>query len=149
MGKKFEAKEILQILPHRYPFAMVDRIIDMEDDKYAVGIKNVTLNEPYFTGHFPEDPTMPGVMIAESMAQVGGIMLMASRLEEDLKPFLARISNLRFKNPVVPGDILQIRVDMIGGKGTIGKVKGKATVDGKLVATGEMSFALIPRKDIK
>lgn len=144
-----EAREILQILPHRFPFTMVDRVLEMEDNKYAVGIKNVTLNEPYFQGHYPEIPTMPGVMIAEAMAQVGGIMLMANKTDEKLVPYLAGINKFRLKKPVLPGDTLRIRVDMIGGKGQIGKVKGSATVDGKEVARGEMSFALIPSKDVK
>jgi 3-hydroxyacyl-[acyl-carrier-protein] dehydratase len=144
-----EAREILKILPHRYPFVMVDRILEMEDDKYAIGIKNCTINEPFFQGHFPDLPTMPGVMIAEAMAQVGGIMLMASRKEKKLVPYLAGISNLRLKKPVYPGDTLRIRVDMIGGRGGIGKVKGEAKVDDKVVATAEMSFALVPPENVK
>lgn len=143
------AKEILQILPHRFPFTMVDRILEVEDNKFAVGIKNVSLNEPYFQGHYPELPTMPGVMIAEAMAQVGGIMLMSSQKEKKLVPYLAGINKFRLKKPVYPGDVLNIRVEMIGGKGNIGKVNGVAKVDGKVVASGEMAFALIPRDKIE
>jgi 3-hydroxyacyl-[acyl-carrier-protein] dehydratase len=142
-----EAKDILKILPHRYPFLMVDRILEMEENKYAVGIKNVSANEPYFQGHYPGMPTMPGVMIAEAMAQVGAVMVMNSKKDQKIVPYLAAINNLRWKKPVVPGDTLVIRVDMIGGRGHIGKVSGKATVGDKVVATGEMSFALVPEKE--
>jgi len=143
-----ETREILNILPHRFPFVMVDRILEMEDNKRAVGIKNVTINEPFFQGHFPGLPTMPGVMIAEAMAQVGGIMLMASRRDQKLVPYLAGISKLRFKKPVYPGDTLLIEVEMVGGKGNMGKVKGNAKVDGKVVVLGEMLFALVPESEV-
>lgn len=144
-----EAREILEILPHRYPFLMVDRIIEIVDDKKAVGIKNVTINEPFFQGHYPGRPTMPGAMIAEAMAQVGGIMLLASRRHDKLVPYLAGISNLRFKKPVYPGDTLHITVEMLGGKGTIGKVKGQVKVGDDIIAYGEMMFALVPEEKVK
>lgn len=144
-----QAKEILEILPHRYPFVMVDRIIELEDDKRAVGIKNVTINEPFFQGHYPDLPTMPGVMIAEALAQVGGIMLLASRRDQDLVPYLAGISNLRWKKPVYPGDQMKITVEMLKSKKNLGKVKGKVEVDGKVVVKGEMSFALVPAEKVK
>lgn len=142
-------REILDILPHRYPFILVDRILEMEENKRAVGIKCVTINEPFFQGHFPGLPTMPGVMIAEALAQVGGIMLMASNREEKVIPYLAGIQKLRFKKPVYPGDVLRMEVEMLGGKGGMGKVKGEATVDGKVVAFGEMLFALVPEGEVK
>lgn len=144
-----QIREIMNILPHRYPFLMVDRILEMEDDKRAVGIKNVTINEPFFQGHFPGLPTMPGVMIAEAMAQVGGIMLMASRKDQKLVTYLAGIQKLRFKKPVYPGDTLYIEVELIGQKGGMGKVKGTAKVDDTIVAVGEMLFALVPESEIK
>ncbi|MCD4782583.1 MAG: 3-hydroxyacyl-ACP dehydratase FabZ [Candidatus Eremiobacteraeota bacterium] len=144
-----QIREILNILPHRYPFVMVDRILEIEEDKRAVGIKNVTINEPFFQGHFPGLPTMPGVMIAESMAQVGGIMLMTSRKEEKLVPYLAGIQKLRFKKPVYPGDTLYIEVELIGKKGGMGKVSGTAKVDDEIVAVGEMLFALVPESEVK
>jgi len=136
-------KEIMEILPHRFPFLMVDRIIELEDNKRAVGIKCVTYNEPYFQGHFPGEPIMPGVMITEALAQVGGIMIMASKKDRKYLPYLAGIKNMRFKRPVYPGSVLHIEVEMIGGKGNMGKVKGRVKVDDKIVAFGEMTFALI------
>lgn len=144
-----ESREILKILPHRFPFVMVDRILEIQENKRAVGIKNVTINEPFFQGHYPDLPTMPGVMIVEAIAQVGGIMLMSPKRDVTLVPYLAAISNMRFKKPVYPGDTLVIEVEMIGGKGTMGKVKGKAEVNGKVVAYGEMMFALIPESEVK
>lgn len=144
-----QAREILEILPHRYPFLMVDRILEIEGNKKIVGIKNVAHNEPYFQGHFPNLPTMPGVMIIEAMAQVGGIMFMKDRKGEDLVAYLAGVNSFRWKKPVYPGDQLVITVELIASKGNMGKVKAKAEVDGKIVAQGEISFALVPRKDVK
>ncbi len=144
-----QAREILEILPHRYPFLMVDRILEIEGNKKIVGIKNVAHNEPYFQGHFPNLPTMPGVMIIEAMAQVGGIMLMRDRKGEDLVAYLAGVNSFRWKKPVYPGDQLVITVELIASKGNMGKVKAKAEVEGKIVAQGEISFALVPRKDVK
>jgi 3-hydroxyacyl-[acyl-carrier-protein] dehydratase len=140
-------EEIQKILPHRYPFLLVDRITSLEKGKRIVGLKNVSINEPFFQGHFPGRPIMPGVLIAEAMAQVGAVMVMNSKKDQKIVPYLAAINNLRWKKPVVPGDTLVIRVDMIGGRGHIGKVSGKATVGDKVVATGEMSFALVPEKE--
>ncbi len=141
--------EIMDILPHRYPFLMVDRIIELEENKRAVGIKCVSFNEPFFQGHFPDHPTMPGVMITEALAQVGGIMIMASKREQKIIPYLASISKMRFKKPVFPGDVLKMEVEMIGGKGTMGKVKGNVKVGDEIVAFGEMAFALIPEEEAK
>ena len=144
-----EARGILNILPHRYPFVMVDKILEMETDKYAIGIKNVTINEPFFQGHFPGRPTMPGVLIAETIAQVGGIMLLQSRKETPMIPYLAGIQDLKFRQPVVPGDTLLIEVQMIKAKGNIGKMSGKASVDGKTVAEGVFMFALVEESKAK
>ena len=142
------SKEIMEILPHRYPFLMVDKIIELEENKRAVGIKCVTFNEPFFQGHFPGEPTMPGVMITEALAQVGGIMIMANKSGKKYIPYLAGIKKMRFKKPVFPGDVLRMEVEMIGGKGNMGKVKGNVKVDGKIVAIGEMAFALIPEEEL-
>lgn len=142
-----DIKDIFKVLPHRYPFLMVDKMLEIEDNKRAVGLKNVTINEPFFQGHYPGNPIMPGAMMMEAMAQVGGIMIMASRKGEKLVPFLAGIEKFRFKKPVSPGDTIIFEVEMIGGRGNMGKVKGIAKVDGKVVAQGEMSFALFPEKE--
>jgi 3-hydroxyacyl-[acyl-carrier-protein] dehydratase len=144
-----QAHEILQILPHRYPFVLVDRILEIEENKKAVGIKNVTINEPFFQGHFPGLPTMPGVMILEAMAQVGGVMLLQSKKGEDLVPYLAGASDFRWKKPVYPGDTMVMTVEMLRCKRNIGRVKGYAEVDGNIVAQGEISFALVPRSEVK
>jgi 3-hydroxyacyl-[acyl-carrier-protein] dehydratase len=137
-------EEIQKLLPHRYPFALVDRIIDYEPGKYAVGIKNVTFNEPHFQGHFPGRPIMPGVLIVEAMAQVGGIVLtQMADLQGGLFMF-AGIDGVRFRRPVVPGDQLIMTVELISVKRRrFGKMRGRAEVDGQLAAEGEFMFSLV------
>ena len=127
-------EEIMEILPHRYPFLLVDRIIEMEPMKRAVGLKNCTFNEPHFMGHFPGNPVMPGVLITEAIAQVGGIALLYP--EEN-------IDKVRFRHPVKPGDQVRIEADVVKIKGRMGKVEGRAYVGDKLVASGEYMFALV------
>lgn len=141
-----EAKEIMEILRHRYPFLLVDRIIEIEDNKRAVGIKNVTINEPFFQGHFPGRPIMPGVLIVEAIAQVGGVMLLASRRDKRMIPLLGGIDNMRFRKPVLPGDQLIIEVRLLGLKGNIGKCRGTAKVGSCTVVEGDMLFAFIEEK---
>lgn len=141
----FSVEEIQRLLPHRYPFALVDRIIDFVPEKLAVGIKNVTFNEPHFQGHFPNRPVMPGVLIIEAMAQVGGIVLtqMAGDIGDGLFMF-AGIDKVRFRCPVVPGDQLVMTVELLSVKARrFGKMQGRAEVDGKLVCEGELMFALV------
>lgn len=137
-------EEIQQLLPHRYPFSLVDRIISYVPGERAVGIKNVTFNEPHFQGHFPGRPIMPGVLIVEAMAQVGGIVLtQLPDVPEGLLMF-AGIDKVRFRRPVVPGDQLTMTVELISVKRRrFGKMQGRATVDGQLVAEGELMFSLV------
>ncbi|MGI6318008.1 MAG: 3-hydroxyacyl-ACP dehydratase FabZ [Dethiobacteria bacterium] len=146
MKKTLTAGEIQEIIPHRYPFLMVDRILEVVSGEKAVGIKNVSMNEPYFQGHFPGNPVMPGVLIVEAMAQVGAVALL-SRDEFKGKLALFRgIDKLRFREVVRPGDTLTIEVALTGLKGVVGRGKGRAWVDKKLVASGELIFALVKRE---
>jgi 3-hydroxyacyl-[acyl-carrier-protein] dehydratase len=139
----FTVEEIRQLLPHRYPFALVDRIIDYVPGQKAVGLKNVTINEPFFPGHIPNRPLMPGVLIVESMAQVGGVIL--TQLPGMTGKFFAfaGIDKTRFRRPVVPGDQLIMTVELLSFKmSKIAKMQGEARVDGQLVAQGEMMFSI-------
>ena len=140
----FTVEEIHKLLPHRYPFALVDRIIEYVPGKRAVGIKNVTFNEPHFQGHFPGRPMMPGVLIVEAMAQVGGIVLtQLPELEGGLFLF-AGIDKVRFRRPVVPGDRLIMTVELLCVKRRrFGKMQARTVVDGQLVSEGELMFSLV------
>lgn len=131
---------VMRLLPHRYPFLLVDRIVDIDGDNSAVGIKNVTINEPHFQGHFPEQPVMPGVLIVEAMAQTAGAICI--RNQKDEKPSLVyfmTIDNAKFRKPVVPGDQLRIQVRKLKQRGTIWRFGCEATVDGAKVAEAEIS----------
>src|SRR5579872_4855548 len=137
-----DINEIRGILPHRYPFLLVDRIIEMEADR-VVGIKNVTANEPFFQGHFPDFPVMPGVLIVEAMAQTAGVQVLSSIPDRDKKlVFLVSVDGARFRKPVVPGDQLRIEMNVVKRKGTVAKMSGVATVDGVLVAEAEVMCKL-------
>jgi 3-hydroxyacyl-[acyl-carrier-protein] dehydratase len=140
-----DAQEIAGILPHRYPMLMVDRIIDMTADS-IVGVKNVTINEPHFTGHFPGFPVMPGVLILEAMAQVAGILVakVAPHTRGKLM-FLASVEDAKFRRPVIPGDQLRIEMNMLRLKTTIAKMRGLATVDGQPVAEATLMCKLTER----
>ena len=133
-------EEIMKTLPHRYPFLLVDRILEMEEKKRIVGLKNVTINEPFFQGHFPGHPIMPGVLIIEAMAQVGGILLMG-QIEgyESKVVYFMSLDNVKWRKPVRPGDQLRFELDMIQVRGRICRMKGVATVDGDVVAEAEMA----------
>ncbi len=146
MKKILNTREIQEIIPHRYPFLMVDRILEVVSGEKAVGIKNVSINEPFFQGHFPGNPVMPGVLIVEAMAQVGAVALL-SRDEFKGKLALFRgIDKLRFREVVRPGDMLTIEVNLTGLKGVVGRGKGRAWVGEKLAASGELIFALAERE---
>jgi len=141
-----DVREILRRLPHRYPMLMVDRVVEFEPGKRAVGIKNVTITEPFFTGHYPDLPILPGVLILEAMAQVGGICLMPEEghqavAGEALVPLFTGVDSARFRRPVTPGDQLRIEVTVLRVRGTIGKIAAEATVDGQVVAEAELMFA--------
>ena len=139
-----DIKEIIRLLPHRYPFLLVDRILEGEKMKNLVGFKNVTINEPFFQGHFPSEPIMPGVLILEGMAQAGGILAFYSMPETVGKKlvYFAGIDKVKFRRPVVPGDQLIYEVEVIKQKGKIWKMAAKAKVDDKLAAEAELMAAL-------
>lgn len=137
-----DVNQIRQILPHRYPFLLVDRIIEM-DETHVVGIKNVTVNEPFFQGHFPEFPVMPGVLIVEAMAQTAGVQVLSSIPDRHNKlVFLVSVDAARFRKPVVPGDQLRIEMRVTKRKGTVAKMAGTVTVEGVLVAEAEVMCKL-------
>ncbi len=136
-------EEIKRILPHRYPFLLVDKITELEPMKRAVGYKMVTYNEPYFQGHFPEKPIMPGVLLIEAIAQVGGIMTLSGyEKPEELIPVLAGLEKAKFKKPVTPGSVLRIETTLVWQRMKAGKVHGEAFVDDELVAEVDILFAL-------
>ena len=138
-----DAREILKVLPHRYPFLLVDRILEVDPGKRVVGLKNITVNEPQFTGHFPERPIMPGVLIVEAMAQVGAVLMLQQAQNQGKLAVLAGIDAMRFRRMVVPGDQLRIEVEVLKFRGAIGKVAAKATVDGEVVTEGELLFSIV------
>jgi len=135
-----DVNDIMKILPHRFPFLLVDRIVELEHGKRCVGIKNVTINEPFFTGHFPGHPVMPGVLIVEAMAQVAGIMAYLASDEETRKKvsYFMAIENAKFRKPVVPGDQLRIEITTTLNRRGIWGVDGKAFVDGRLVTEASL-----------
>lgn len=140
-GKKsIDIKEILKILPHRYPFVMVDRILDYEELKYITGIKNVTINEPFFTGHFPGEPVMPGVMILEGMAQIAALLAYKSMGDKMVGKlvYFAGVDNVRFRKVVRPGDQIIFKIECIKMKAKVSKMSAKAYVDDQLAAEAEL-----------
>jgi UDP-3-O-[3-hydroxymyristoyl] N-acetylglucosamine deacetylase/3-hydroxyacyl-[acyl-carrier-protein] dehydratase len=145
-GKILDISRILEVIPHRYPFLLVDRILDLEPRRRVVGIKNVTINEPFFQGHFPGHPIMPGVLIIESMAQVGGMLLMDElQTPEDKVVYFMALDNVKFRRPVLPGDQLRSEVEMIQFRGRTCRLKGVAYVDGQVVAEAEMLARVVAR----
>jgi beta-hydroxyacyl-ACP dehydratase FabZ len=138
-----DIKQIQEILPHRYPLLLVDRILELEPGKRAVGIKNVTINEDFFNGHFPGNPIMPGVLIMEAMAQVGGVLLLSTTGNEGKLAMFGGADHVRFRKPVLPGDQLVTEVTILRCRGDIGRVKVVGRVDGQVAAEGEYLFVLV------
>jgi len=142
-GQDVDISTIMKILPHRYPFLLVDRVLSVEEGKRAVGIKNVTINENFFQGHFPGKPVMPGVLIIEAMAQVGGVLMLSPAQNRGKLAFFMAANNVKFRKPVVPGDQLKIEVEVGKIRSRTGQVFTRALVDGEVVAEAELMFALV------
>ena len=142
----FDIQEILKILPHRYPFLLIDRVTELNRTKRIVAIKNVSVNEPYFVGHFPAGPIMPGVLVVEAMAQAGGVLLLTEFPDRENKLLLfTGIERARFRRPVRPGDQLRIEVDVVAWRGTAGRMQGKAYVGEKLACEAVVTCRLLNR----
>jgi 3-hydroxyacyl-[acyl-carrier-protein] dehydratase len=141
--------EIRDLIPHRYPFLLVDRIEELEPGVRAVGVKNVTQNEPFFEGHFPDYPVMPGVLVVEAMAQVGAVGVMAGGEHKDKLALFAGIDGVRFRRQVLPGDVLRMEVRIERLKGRVGRGRGRAEVDGERVCEAQLMFAFAEREQVQ
>lgn len=139
---RLNTKEIMEILPHRAPFLLIDRIDELEPGKRAVGCKAVTYNEPFFAGHFPQEPVMPGVLICEALAQTGAVALLSSEEYKGKLAFFGGINKARFRKKVVPGDVLRMEVELIKCKGPVGVAKAMAYIDGELCTEAELTFVI-------
>jgi 3-hydroxyacyl-[acyl-carrier-protein] dehydratase len=146
-----DVARVMKLLPHRYPFLLVDRIIDMDADNSATGIKNVSINEPFFQGHFPQYPVMPGVLIIEALAQTAGALCVHNAGREDIPQivYFMAIDNAKFRRPVVPGDQLHLHVKKIRSRGTVWRFYGEAKVNGHTVAEAEISAMIVDPNDAK
>lgn len=140
-----DSAQIQKIIPHRYPFLLVDKILEMNDER-AVGIKNVTVNEPFFQGHFPSNPIMPGVLIVEALAQVGAVLALSIEENKGKLAVFTGMNNFKFRRQVKPGDTLKLEIELGSFRHGMGKASAKATVDGELAASGEIGFAIVENK---
>jgi beta-hydroxyacyl-ACP dehydratase FabZ len=148
VGTQLDINEIQKFLPHRYPFLLIDKVVEMERFKRIVAIKSVTINEGFFQGHFPGKPVMPGVLILESMAQAGGLLLLQEIPDREKKLlYLASMNDVKFRRPVVPGDQLRIEVNVLAWKGDLCKIEAKAFVDGSLATEAKMLCVMADREE--
>lgn len=143
MRMPLSTMEIMAALPHRYPFLLVDRIVEC-DDVHVVGLKQVSANEPFFQGHFPGRPIMPGVLLIEALAQTGAVSILLNPANVGKLAVLTGADAFRFRRQVVPGDTVRLEVTVMGLRSNFGRARGRATVDGELAAEGDISFALVP-----
>ncbi len=141
----FGPKDIQMILPHRYPFLLVDRILEVKEGKRAVGLKNVSINEPFFPGHFPNHPVMPGVLIVEALAQVAAFTVLGRGEMKGKLGYFTGIDKMRFRRPVIPGDQLRLEAELLRQRAKMAKARVQATVAGEVAAAGEITFALVDR----
>jgi beta-hydroxyacyl-ACP dehydratase FabZ len=141
-----DVNRIMELLPHRYPFLLVDRILEVQGTQKIIGLKNVTINEPFFQGHFPGHPIMPGVLIVEAMAQTGGLLLMEQVKDRENKVvYFMSLDAVKFRKPVIPGDQLRMEVEMLQFRGKIARMKGVALVDGQVATEAEMMACVVDR----
>ncbi len=141
-----DTRQIQEIIPHRWPFLLVDRILELEAGVRAVGLKHFTINEPFFQGHFPGNPIVPGVLVVEALAQVGSVAILAVENNKGKIPFFAGIDGWRFRKPVLPGDSVRLEVNLTKMRGPVGKGAASASVEGTVVSEGELTFALVARE---
>lgn len=146
LAAPFDVQEIMKLLPHRYPFLLIDRVLEFEAGKRVVALKNVTINEEFFQGHFPGYPIMPGVLVVEAMAQAGGMLMTAAMPDRDKKLVVfSGIERAKFRRPVTPGDQLRIEVDVVSMRSRAGRMDGKAFIDGKLACEATLTCQVVPR----
>jgi 3-hydroxyacyl-[acyl-carrier-protein] dehydratase len=144
-----DVNAVMRMIPHRYPFLLIDRVEQIRKNESAIGFKNVTINEPFFQGHFPQEPVMPGVLIVEAMAQTAGVMVVESlgKIDQELLVYFMTIDNCRFRAKVAPGDVLELHVSITRSRGTVFRFAGQAKVGAKLVAEAEFSAMIIDKDD--
>jgi beta-hydroxyacyl-ACP dehydratase FabZ len=150
MAKTMNVKDLMDRIPHRYPFLLVDKVADYEEGKWIKGIKNVSINEPFFQGHFPGEPIMPGVLQLEALAQAGGILALLSENMKDKLAFFMTINNAKFRKPVLPGDqlVLHVTIQKVS-RGSIIQCHGEVLVDGKIVSEADLMFSIVDKDKVK